>query len=206
MQADGFTHPVTQHEKGTAAPVVLIPGIWETWRYLEPLARSLHDAGHGVHPVQAQGWNGADLPLSAARVRQHLEAQNLQGVVLVAHSKGGLIGKQLLLDPRTATRVIGLVAINTPFGGSSLSLRWLAGTPLGMFHAEGAVISQLASQRGVNARITSITSSFDEMIPQGSRPTGARHVHLDCVGHFLPLVDPKVLQIVHDEVDQLALG
>lgn len=194
---------------GDRTPVVLVPGIWESWRYLLPLARRLHALGHPVHPLPSLGWNGRPLAESLDRARAGLAVLDLERPVLVAHSKGGLIGKALLVDalaagPDAGPR--GLVAVCTPFGGSNLSWRVLSRTPLGLFAPAGATIVALAAERAVNARIVSIGSGWDEMIPNGSRLEGAHNVTLRMQGHFRPVADEGTARLVHDSVERLAAG
>lgn len=186
-----------------ATPIVLIPGIWEPWRYLRPLAAFLHATGHPVHPLTALGWNGSHLDEAACHVLDYLERRDLRGVVLVAHSKGGLIGKKVLMHPDLDGRAVGLVAVCTPFGGSSLSFGFLSRTPLGVFNPTGRVIAALAGETEVNRRITSIGSAWDQMIPEGSILPGARNLTLGVAGHFRPIDDPDVQRLIHDQVHDL---
>lgn len=110
--------PLDAFRQGHLAPVVLLPGIWEPWRFLVPLARALNEMGHPVHPVPGLGWNGRSLKESAAIVSDALAGQVPSPAVLVAHSKGGLIGKRVMLDEvRPGERAVGLVAVGSPFGG-----------------------------------------------------------------------------------------
>ena len=50
---------------GTGRPVVVIPGVYEDWRFMLPLVRRLHEAGHPVHvltaaaPEPARGAQGS---------------------------------------------------------------------------------------------------------------------------------------------------
>lgn len=80
-----------------AVGVLLLPGIYESWRFLEPLALRLLAAGHPVH-VAPLGLNRAPVRASADRVHAALAGLPPGPLVIVAHSKGGLIGKQLMLD------------------------------------------------------------------------------------------------------------
>lgn len=191
---------------GHLTPVVLLPGIWESWRYLMPLARRLHGFGHPVHPIPSLGWNGADLATSVDRVRAHLARHDLAGSVFVAHSKGGLIGKQLLMDPDVGPHLAGMVAMCSPFGGSRLAARVFQRTPLGLFAPTGATILALAAESAVNARIVSIGSAWDEMIPNGSWLEGARNVTAPMAGHFRPIANEGFSHLVHDHVERLAAG
>ena len=191
---------------GHRVPVVLLPGIWEPWRYLRPLGERLHEAGHPVFPVPALRLNGADLAASADVVAGFLAERDLSGAVLVAHSKGGLIGKQAMLRPEVAARVRGMVAVCSPFEGSRLAWPVFGRTPLGLFNPRGAVLLALAAERVVNARITSIGAAWDEMIPDGSVLPGARNITIKVTGHFLPVADPGVATLVCAEVDRFVKG
>lgn len=184
-------------------PLVLLPGIWERWPYLVPLARALHAHGHPVHLIPALGANGGPLPDAARIVADHLREARLTGVILVAHSKGGLIGKLVMLDPDVADRVRGMVALSTPFGGSSLSWPILARSPLGLFAPRGRAITDLAAQVEVNARIIAVQPSHDQVIGAGGRLEGARNVTLDAAGHFRPLREAQVHRAIHELVHEL---
>lgn len=184
-------------------PLVLLPGIWERWPYLVPLARALHAHGHPVHLIPALRGNGGPLPDAARIVADHLRERRLTGAILVAHSKGGLIGKLVMLDPDVADRVSGMVALSTPFGGSSLSWPILARSPLGLFAPRGRAITDLAAQVEVNARIIALQPSHDQVIPGGGRLTGARNVTLEAAGHFRPLRNAQVHRVIHELVHEL---
>ncbi|NMM18252.1 MAG: alpha/beta hydrolase [Cellulomonas sp.] len=79
-------HPLTP-------AVVLLPGIYERWQFMRPLATALHRQGYPVHVVHRLGLNRGTIPAMARRVAAHIEQQGLSQVGLIAHSKGGLIGK-----------------------------------------------------------------------------------------------------------------
>ena len=182
---------------------MLLPGIWERWQYLEPLARTLHGYGHPVHFVPALGSNGAPLDASARVAADFLAERGLTEVMLVAHSKGGLIGKLVMLDPDAGARVCGMVALSTPFGGSSLAWPVFRRSPLGVFSPRGRAILDLSARRDVNARIVSLLPTHDQVIPEGSKLAGARNVTLEVGGHFRPLRDVGVHEAIHDAVHEL---
>lgn len=198
---DAFLDPGPDPDHHT--PIVLLPGIWERWPYLVPLARALHAHGHPVHLIPALGANGGPLPDAARVVADHLRERGLTGVILVAHSKGGLIGKLVMLDPDAGGRVRGMVALSAPFGGSSLSWRILGRSPLGVFAPRGRAITELAAQLEVNARIISLQPRHDQVIPEGSGLEGARNVALEAAGHFRPLRNPRVHRVIHEMVHEL---
>ena len=205
MRGLGFAAKVpASYAAGSGRPVVLIPGVYERWHFLRPIADALAAAGHPVHVVRELGINDRAIPGSASRVLAFLRAHDLRGVALVAHSKGGLIGKAAMLDD-TEGRIDRLVAVATPFSGSRMADLMLV-PALRVFRPTNPVIRRLVAEREVNARITSIFPSYDPHIPEGSAVEGAVNVQLDVVGHFRILEDPATLDAVVRAVGREAAG
>ncbi|GMA29471.1 esterase/lipase family protein [Arenivirga flava] len=180
-----------RYATGPLAPVVVLPGVYETWRFLHPLVRALHERGHPVHVVTALQGNRAPVRDGAALVASELDRLDLQHAVIAAHSKGGLIGKQVMLSP-AGRRVRGMVAVATPFGGSRYG-RFMPGATLRAFSPRDATIVALTGSADVNARIVSVYPAFDPHIPEGSELAGAKNVPLATGGHFRVLADPRVI-------------
>ena len=177
--------------------IVVVPGVYETWQFLRPLIGRLHDAGHPVHVIADLGRNAGSVVEAATLVAGHLAEHDLRDVTIVAHSKGGLIGKHVmaLLDPDA--RVRDMIAIATPFSGS----RYATYLPIPSLHAfapTDPTTRLLAGLTAVNPRITSIYAEFDPHIPGGSGLDGAVNVRLPEVGHFRILATPALLHAVDD--------
>jgi alpha-beta hydrolase superfamily lysophospholipase len=177
---------------GAGAPIVVLPGVYETWRFLQPLIATLHERGHPVHVVDPLRDNRRPVEEGAAHVVEYLVANDLDDVIIVAHSKGGLIGKHVMAFGEGADRVRGMVAIAAPFGGSGYA-RFMLSRSLRTFSPRDATIRRLAGESALNARIVSVYARFDPHIPEGSALAGARNVELDTGGHFRILADPRVL-------------
>ena len=133
--------------------------------------------------------------------------------MLVAHSKGGLIGKHLLVssgaaaaaaieaaaggDPADAAAaatagaddsgpplgVLGLVAVCTPFHGSPLAGLFFVPS-IRAFLPDDETIVMLGRDESVNGRIVSVFGRFDPHIPGGSALDGATNVIVPASGHF----------------------
>ncbi|MBW8763912.1 MAG: alpha/beta hydrolase [Microbacterium sp.] len=176
---------------GDAAPIVVLPGVYETWRFLQPLVAALHDRGHPVHVLEVLAHNRRPITEMATQVTDYLQQHDLRDVILVAHSKGGLAGKQVMLGP-AADRVRSMLAIATPFGGSRYARRMPVRT-LRAFSPDDPSIRALSTQADVNARIVSVYARFDPHIPEGSELPGAKNVLLDTGGHFRVLAHPRVM-------------
>jgi hypothetical protein len=128
-------------------------------------------------------------------VEAYLEEHDLSDVIIVAHSKGGLIGKFIMMDSDGPQRVDRMVAITSPFSGSSLA-RYTVLPSLRAFAPTDPTIRMLVAEQFVNARITSIFGSFDPHIPDGSELPGATNIRLPVAGHFRILGDRQLLAAV----------
>ena len=189
---------------GTERPIVVLPGIWETWAFLRPIIDPLHRRGHPMHVLTSLGWNGRPVARTAEDVAAYLAEHDLRDVVIVAHSKGGLIGLLAMARPTLAGRIAGVVAVASPFGGSSRGLRLAARTHLRELAPTASGLAALADVAEASHRVSSLMPAWDEMIPEGHALPGARNLPLPVSGHFLPLVDPGVWRVVHEEVDRWA--
>ena len=183
---------------GTGRPVLIIPGIFEDWRFMLPLIQTLHDTGHPVHVVTVLQRNRLAVPKAAELIVGYLRDRDLTDVLIVAHSKGGLIGKfaMMALDPER--RLVRMVAVASPFSGSRYAGFMLLPS-LRALSPRSAVTLQLSREQRVNERITSIYGLFDPHIPEGSVLPGARNIQLGTGGHFRILAHEQTLKTVLEE-------
>ena len=185
--------------EGELAPILVIPGVYESWKFLAPLIAELHAKGHPVHAVPALKMNVKPVPDSAAIVSAFLESEDLRNVTILAHSKGGLIGKHVMASSAGSARVKGMVAVATPFAGS-IYAKYMLAPSLRIFSPRDANLRALAAEEDSNARIVSVFGAFDPHIPARSALGGAKNVELPTGGHFRILAKPQVLE----EVEELA--
>jgi pimeloyl-ACP methyl ester carboxylesterase len=194
-------YPPDGFGEGVGRPVVILPGVYETWHYLRPVAEALSRAGHPIHLIHKLGFNRRPIPASAEKVWRILVDLDVHDVAIVAHSKGGLIGKQLLAFHDREHRIDRMIAVATPFAGSSMSQ--IGPTPaMRAFRPDDPVIAALVAESAVDTRITSIFPSFDPHIPEGSRLAGGRNIELPVQGHFRILFDPELPELVVREVER----
>ena len=186
-------HDPASLRSGTGRPVLLLPGVFETWHFLEAAGGHLHALGHPVHVVPTFGRNLRPIPEMAEIAREYLDATGLTDVAIVAHSKGGLIGKTLMLAE--GSRIASMVAINTPFAGSDYA-HLVPIRTLREFVPTHETIVALSSSAEVNGHITSVYSSWDPIIPNGSVLEGAVNLELPVTGHFRILDRPDLLAAV----------
>ena len=196
-QLQSFASRVSPDEflSGTGRPVVVVPGIFEDWRFMLPLIRSLHQAGHPVHVVTVLQRNRLAVPKAAGLIADYLRDRDLTDTLIVAHSKGGLIGKYAMMALDPERRLVRMVAVASPFSGSRYAGFMLLPS-LRALSPRSAVTVQLSREQRVNERITSIYGLFDPHIPEGSVLSGARNVQLDTGGHFRILAHEATISAV----------
>ncbi|MGR2752460.1 alpha/beta fold hydrolase [Agromyces arachidis] len=197
--------------------IVLLPGIYEHWSFLRPLGDALSAAGHRVRVVHGMGTNRRGVADTARRLGRALAKVRTPpaGRVIVAHSKGGLIAKHLLLAESDAAgttapgddagrsegpgRLHGVVAICTPFAGSRMA-RLIVDPSVRALLPSDETIVMLSRADSVNARIVSVFGRFDPHIPDGSVLDGATNVRVPVPGHFRILGAPETHRAVLDGV------
>ncbi len=184
------------------SPVILIPGLYSRWPFLKFLADPLSRAGHPVYVLPRLGYHASEIPRAAEIVRELIDAHHLEKVIILAHSKGGLVGKYVLAFLNRDRRVKKLIAIASPFGGSH-AVRFFPLKPLRELYPSSPVVNMLREQSGANHHITSIFGLFDNHVwPQEScRLEGAKNIQVDVHGHHKILFDHKVRDIVLREVE-----
>ena len=190
---------LTSH--ATKTPILLIPGVYENWRFMKPVADVLYRKGHAVHVVSSLGYNIGDVESMAAIVQSYAERHKLESYIVVAHSKGGLVGKYLL-TAMPANQIRGVVALNSPFAGSRYAYL-LPFRTLRVFLPNSPILSTLAANTIVNRRIVSIYGVFDPHIPKGSYLEGAKNVQLRTRGHFKIMKDRRVHEAILEAIQYL---
>jgi pimeloyl-ACP methyl ester carboxylesterase len=179
------------------SPIILIPGIFGKWTFLQDLGDDISKKGHPVFIVSKLGYNLAGIPASSKIVRELIERYNLENVILIGHSKGGLIGKYLLLHKNEDERIKGLIAIATPFSGT----RSVQRIPLSLYREvspQSKLIQELKSHTEVNSRIVSIFPEFDNLVSSesGSWLDGAKNIALKTSGHHNILFTQQLRDVV----------
>ncbi|GAA1800871.1 hypothetical protein [Agromyces neolithicus] len=186
--------------------VLLLAGVYEHWSFLRPIGDALCARGHRVRVVHGLGANLLGIGETADRAVRALERvqRPAAGWVVVAHSKGGLVGKRMLLTEAAAQIGLrGVVAVATPFGGSRLA-RFLLDPVLREFDPGSPTIVELADGTSVNSRIVSVFGTFDPHVPEGSALEGAMNVQVPVAGHFRILAAPETIDAVVDGVAGLS--
>lgn len=179
--------------------VVVLPGIYETAADLSPILDALSACGHRIHQVPHLARLVPPPGLLVSQVERYLQRNGLREVMIVAHSKGGLIGKAVMAG-KMGERVAGMIAIATPWHGSAYAALFGPGLGLRSLRPGAKLIQATLANNEVNRRIVSICPAFDPHVPAGSRLPGADNREVSARGHFKVLADAEVIALVAELV------
>ena len=195
-QARGIFAGAPHHYlSGGKRPVVILPGVWESWTFMVPLIKPLHADGHPIHVLAHLGRNTRKVAETAQTVADYVRENDLLDVVLVAHSKGGLIGKYVMTFLDSEHRITSMVAVCSPFSGSRYA-HYLVLPSLRAFSPRDPTTVLVKDDVRANSRILSIFGEFDPHIPEGSALLGGTNLKLALGGHFRLLGAPEVRDAV----------
>lgn len=186
--------------------IVLLPGVYEHWSFLRPLGDTLNAAGHRVVVVHGLGANRLPIAETAARLERALARvpAPAAGRVIVGHSKGGLVGKHLMVgdaggSAADALGVRGVVAVCTPFAGARRARLFRDPSIRALLPSDETIV-MLGSAASVNSRIVSVFGTYDPHVPDGSVLDGATNVRVPVAGHFRILGAPETALAVLDGI------
>jgi pimeloyl-ACP methyl ester carboxylesterase len=211
--AKSFTHSLIfrsppEHYLGyidsTKVPVVLVPGINSKWNFLKKIADGISKSGHPLYISKDLGYNRKDITTSAQLVREMIDKHNLHNVIILAHSKGGLIGKQMLLQCNEDHRIIKVIAIASPFLGSNLA-QYVPDKALRELAPESAALQDQNTRFAVNKDIVSIYGLYDNHVwpTEHSILQGAENIKVETEGHHQILSNPKTAAIVREKIAEI---
>lgn len=195
-----------EHALDGKVPVIILSGLSGRWAFMKKIGDHISLLGYPVYIVPKLSNNFGDIPTSAKKVREVIEENNLKKIVIVAHSKGGLIGKYLLLHEDPEKRIKGVIAIATPFHGSALG-KLIPHSAFRELSHESEIIKYLEEHPQVNNKIVSIIPSYDNIIwhPEGSYLEGAMdNIKLEVAGHNLVLKDKIVWDKVSEWIEKIS--
>lgn len=190
------------HTTPGKSPVVIIPGVMSTWHFMKNLADPISLRGHPLYVVKELGYNLQSISASAEIVRKLIDDKKLSDVILIGHSKGGLVGKHMLSFHNRDGKIRKLIAIATPFAGSKLA-HVAPVTSLGELRPGSSSIAVLEKKKKVNENIVNIYGSFDNHIwpHESMRLEGAKNICLDIKGHTKILFDAEASLAVLAELE-----
>ena len=165
---------------------------------MKKLSDAISLEGHPVYIAPELGHNLKSVPTQSKIIEKIITDNSLQGVVIVAHSKGGLIAKHLLNHSPVSPQIKKIIAIATPFHGSHLT-KYLVGKFFKELHPNSEIIQTLNSKCDLDNKICTITPTFDNHVwhpNQSKLPTASTNQLAKVRGHHKILFDSQTIKTI----------
>lgn len=202
--------------KGARVPdapvVVVLAGLGTPSGFMHPVLDSLTQRGFRTVVLPQLGWNFRSVGELARLVDRYLRAHTEYGpVLLVGHSKGGLIAKQVLLNDPDAKYALGAVTISSPFRGARTA-RYITGhswrITREIIQLRPGVPAQLkmSGSDSVDRRIVSVIPLYDPIVGLPGTLVAGTNRTVSALGHNRLLGDERIHDLIARELRRLAAG
>jgi len=187
-------------------PVILIPGVLAKWTFLKSLGDKISLEGHPVYVISDLKYNLFSIPESAKILKKVIDDikkdnKEFQNACIVAHSKGGLIGKYFLIHFNDDKSISKMISLATPYSGSGMA-KLLPLEPMKELQNDSLIIKDIKNNINVNHMITSIIPEYDNHVwaEEGSYLDGAKNIKVNIHGHHKIVFDKSVQEVVLNEL------
>lgn len=184
-----------QWRYGKKGNVILLPGVHESWLALKSIADALNQKGFAIHVIPSLGQNTKTIEFGETELNKYINGNKLKNVVLIGHSKGGIIIRQYLSNTKYAIKIHKAFTIATPHYGSIFanvfrSTRQI--TPRAPF------LEKLNSKPQITQNIINIYPHLDNhVVPNKNlQLVGAKNIKINIVGHTRILHSHDIIEII----------
>jgi esterase/lipase len=181
--------------QGDKKDIILLHGYRENWIFLEKIGNFLSNKGYKIHVPKRLGISTASIVTNANTLESYIRENNLKNIILVSHSKGGLIAKHFLDHSKYSKNIEKVISIATPYRGTYFS--FLIGnielSPI------SKIIKAINRDKSSCKKIINIYPSFDNhVIPNRNLLLeSAKNIKVEVVGHTKILENPQTLETIY---------
>lgn len=190
-RALGASGSDTQLRRPGAPTAVILPGWLREWETVLPWGLALYSIGWNVRFVPALDRQIGSLPELGEQLLSFLADERIEDALVIAHSKGGLVAKQAMVDGDG--QISRLIAVGTPFEGAPLANVLPSSAGGESLTPEGEDILNLQAHTKVNERIHAIEARLDQNVPNLNDLLGAEIIRTQVEGHTALIDSPEVI-------------
>ncbi len=188
-------------KRGEKETVLILQGIHEQPYFLMTIAKELHAMGYGINGVYSQKETEEKIEFLAEKTAQFIIHNRLRKVILVAHSKGGLVAKYMVdTYPEINRLVKKIVTLSSPYQGS-----FLANLVPGYIQLDykNTFLEKMGKHSENNHKFLVLYPTFDNhVIPFSSlKLGGAKNIRIPINGHTRILESIETLELLRKEVE-----
>lgn len=153
----------------------------------------MNSLGYTVHTIDSIGRNHSHIYVAAQKVNDYILSNNLNDLILICHSKGGMVAKAVIDRYPAGANIKQAITIATPFNGSKWGyLRIWSLADL----IPGSEFILSFNENKQNQKITSIRVRVDNHVIPFDSPIlpNAHNIELPIVGHTSVLESEELMK------------
>lgn len=183
---------------GNKGDVIILPGFGEPWWFLGSIGNYVNQLGFRVHTIPKFNYNTQSIDQSVRILHDYIEHKQLQDIIFISHSKGGIIAKRYLDIAPNSANVECSLSIACPYQGTNWGYLYLFS--LAELRPNSRLIKQLLSKTTTTAKIVNLYAHWDNhIIPNRNAllPGAANHI-VNIVGHTRILFAPRTYEVISE--------
>lgn len=195
-----FKNKPSSWNKGTKGNAILVPGFYESFHYLWKIADELNKLGYKIHLIE--DFKSTDkVEVASEKIEATVRKINKGEIVLIAHSKGGVVSKYFLDNSKLSTKIKYSISIASPYNGSLLA----SSGHHNLFELKlgSSLIKNIQSNKTNLKKIYNFYPKFDNhIIPNSSMVLpGAKNKMIDVNCHTRILESDLLIESILNIVD-----
>jgi triacylglycerol lipase len=175
------------YKNGQKGDIVFIIGFDENWYFLNAVAKHMNNKGYRIH---FPAFNTrSPITVCTSDILKYVEDNNLNNIILITHSKGGLIARSLL--SKIDIKIQSVIEISSPNHGTIFGYLHF----LNLKELKPKSDQVLISEHIQRHKIINIFPKFDNhVLPNSSLYLdGAKNIKINIVGHTRILESKELL-------------
>jgi triacylglycerol lipase len=186
-------HPPEKWLHGKKGDVIIIPGFNETWVFQKTLAEFLNEKGYSIHTISTIDHNTHTIAHCVKEIETYVRIKELKDVILLAHSKGGLIVQKFLDTSSLNNRVKKAFTFSVPYKGTIWGYAGFQN-----LHELSLSSDKTARNSQINKRIINMYSMIDQhIIPNRNLLLdGATNIKLNTYWHTRILESEETRKVI----------
>ncbi len=188
-------------------PIILVHGLFQNRSSLYWLGYCLRKAGFAnVYSINTPPWKDLEAvtEILTKKIDETRLVLNLDQVILVGHSMGGIIGRNYVQHRGGSAKVAHLVTLGSPHQGSKLAPFAISTMGRSLLPDSEFLSHFNTGPLPTETRFTAIYTRYDNIVlpAQNCRLEGATNIELDGMGHTALLFHPRAIQAIIDALTE----
>lgn len=185
-------NPPAEWKNGNTGDILLVPGFDETWVFLETIGNYFNNKGYKIHTVSTIEPNVKPIKYCVGEVMKYIVKNNLTNVIIMSHSKGGIVTKRLLQNTSIEERVKIAFSLATPYGGVHWAYKWMKNVYEFVYTSE--IINEMEKTRP-SKKLINLYPRFDQVVFPKNKLFlhNGTNIEVDVVGHAMIMESNKTI-------------